>query len=183
MKGIVFTEFLEMVEAQFGESVVDQVIEASNLPNGGAYTAVGTYSSSEMLRLISSLSIATQTPAANLSRAFGQYLFKRFSQVYPSMFAGTTHALAFLKTIDQHIHVQVRKLYPDAELPSFSFHEPQPGQLVMIYESHRPLADLAEGLIQGCIAYFGETITLERNNLQSGELNRERFVLTHVAVR
>ena len=42
MKGIVFTEFLEMVEAQFGLDTVDAIIENSDLPSRGAYTAVGT---------------------------------------------------------------------------------------------------------------------------------------------
>ena len=36
MKGIVFTEFLEMVEEKYGYEVVDQIIEESKLPSGGA---------------------------------------------------------------------------------------------------------------------------------------------------
>ena len=32
MKGIVFTEFLEMVEDQFGLETVDDIIEAADLP-------------------------------------------------------------------------------------------------------------------------------------------------------
>ena len=52
MKGLVFTEFLEMVESKFGLEVVDNIIEHSELPSGGVYTSVGTYDFNEMLSLI-----------------------------------------------------------------------------------------------------------------------------------
>ena len=43
MKGIVFTEFLEMVEDKFSADMVDDIIDDCDLASGGAYTAVGTY--------------------------------------------------------------------------------------------------------------------------------------------
>ena len=49
MKGIVFTEFLEMVEASYGLQTVDTIIENASLPSEGAYTAVGTYDFNEMV--------------------------------------------------------------------------------------------------------------------------------------
>ena len=42
MKGLVFTEFLEMVESKWGLATVDRVIQGAALPNNGAYTSVGT---------------------------------------------------------------------------------------------------------------------------------------------
>jgi len=41
MKGIVFGEFMEMVEATFGDETVDMMVEQNNLASGGVYTAVG----------------------------------------------------------------------------------------------------------------------------------------------
>jgi hypothetical protein len=35
MKGIVFAEFLELVEEKFGLEVVDRILQASTLPSGG----------------------------------------------------------------------------------------------------------------------------------------------------
>ena len=35
------------------------------------------------------------------------------------MFANATNGFEFLQSVDQEIHVEVLKLYPDAELPSF----------------------------------------------------------------
>ena len=75
MKGVVFTEFLEMVESKFGLETVDNIIENSNLPSEGIYTSVGTYSFNEMVSLITSLSTEVKTPVGDLIYAFGLFLF------------------------------------------------------------------------------------------------------------
>jgi len=56
MKGIVFNEFIEMVEDKFGEDMVDDIIDESDLPSGGAYTTVGTYDHGELVTMVVKLS-------------------------------------------------------------------------------------------------------------------------------
>jgi hypothetical protein len=51
MKGIVFTEFIEMVEQRFGYEIVDELLTETELPSGGAYTAIGTYSHHEIVAI------------------------------------------------------------------------------------------------------------------------------------
>ncbi len=51
MKGIVFTEFIDLVEEKFGCEIVDNIINNSNLSTNGDYTAIWTYNFSEMLSL------------------------------------------------------------------------------------------------------------------------------------
>ncbi|QDQ27388.1 hypothetical protein FNU76_14045 [Chitinimonas arctica] len=178
MKGIVFTEFLEMVESQLGMEMADRIITAAALPNDGAYTAVGTYDHAELVRLVVALSEATGTPAASLVRGFGVYLFQRFSQIYPGFFTSASGSFEFLGHIENHIHVEVRKLYPEAELPTFFCERPAPDQLSLLYSSPRGFADLAEGLIQGCIAHFSESIALSRVDLaDDGAEQRVQFHL------
>jgi len=46
-----------------------------------------------------------------------------------------------------------------------------------VYHSKRPLADLAEGLIRGCIAHFGEAIEVERHDPRNARGYEARFVL------
>ncbi len=48
MKGIVFTNFFEMVEEKIGFELVDQLIEGTELATGGAYTTIGTYDHKEL---------------------------------------------------------------------------------------------------------------------------------------
>lgn len=178
MKGMVFTEFLDMVDARWGAAMVDDVIAGAKLPNDGAYTSVGSYDHRELVRMIKGLSEATSVPAPTLIHAFGEYLFGRFSTGFPHFFAGAIDAFAFLRSIDGYIHVEVRKLYPEAELPRFHCEQPSANELVMLYASPRCFGDLAEGLIGGCVAHFKEPIRVSRDDLPSvdGE-QRVRFHL------
>lgn len=158
MLGIVFTEFLEMVEQGFGPDMTDDILDDSGL--SGAYTAVGNYPFSEMARLIGALSKRTEQPASALIEAYGEHLFGRFSHRYPEFFAGQDDVLTFLEGIEERIHFEVRKLYPDAELPSFSCQRSAPDCLLMQYQSPRCLGHLASGLIKGCGRHFNTPLAV-----------------------
>jgi hypothetical protein len=70
----------------------------------------------------------------------------------------------------------VKKLYPDAEFPRFEVHA-SPGNLELVYRSRRPLADVAEGMIRGCIAWFGDRVDLDRQDLDAADGRAARFTL------
>lgn len=175
MKGIVFSEFIEMVEERFSPEVADRMIEAANLPSGGAYTAVGTYSHEEMLALIEQLSGLTGVAVPDLVHAYGRHLFHRFTQLYPAFFDGVPTAFDFLSRIENHVHLEVRKLYPDAELPRFDTPQTDTRHMVMVYESRRPFATLARGLIEGCLEHYGEAADVTTTDLSEPGLTRVRF--------
>src|SRR5262245_55190069 len=107
MKGIVFTEFLGMVEEKFQPAMVDRIIERSSLPSGGAYTSVGTYDHGEIIELVGQLSAVTGLSVPELIRTFGRHLFGRFSLLFPKYFEGIDSALGFLPKVDHYIHVEV----------------------------------------------------------------------------
>src|SRR4051794_37160990 len=86
MKGIVFTEFLEMIENEFSPEMVDLILDQADLPSGGVYTTVGTYDHTEMIELVSHLSRETNLSSAELMRSFGVHLFDRFFTLFPAYF-------------------------------------------------------------------------------------------------
>ena len=178
MKGVVFTEFLGMVAQQFSADMVDDIIDDAGLPHGGAYTAVGTYPFDEMVALIVALSRRSGIAAPQLIHAFGQYLFGRFYVLYPSFITACDSSLQLVSRIEQVIHTEVRKLYPDAELPSFEVESHTAQRLVVVYRSPRCLADLAVGLIDGAIVHHGEQgrVSLQREVLDC-DGKAVRFVL------
>lgn len=178
MKGMVFTEFLEMVEDRFSPEVADKIIDAAELDSGGAYTSLGTYDYREMVRLVTHLGRAVDVPVPDLLRVFGEHLFTRFVKGYPRFFQEGGRTFDFLHKVDDYIHVEVRKLYADAELPRFEYSRDGEDRMEMVYTSARPFGDLAEGLIRGCIAHFSEPIDLVREDLAAGELTSVRFTLT-----
>lgn len=168
MLGVVFSQFLEMVEERYSIDTVDAIIERAGLASGGSYTAVGNYHHGELVALVKALSEETGTPLPELIAAYGKHLFSHFADRYPSFFQGIGSSIQFLEGIEDHIHVEVKKLYPDAELPSFAHQRHPDGSFDMIYRSRRPFADLAQGLIEGCIGYFGDPYRIERMALDNG---------------
>jgi hypothetical protein len=71
----------------------------------------------------------------------------------------------FLESIEDHIHVEVRKLYPDAQLPSFETQRVDNNILKMKYSSERSMSDFALGLIEKTVEHYGEPIDVSRENL------------------
>jgi len=180
MKGMIFTEFLEMVEERFSLTVVDQIIEAADLPSGGIYTAVGTYPHQELVQLVVILSEQTATPLPLLLQSFGERLFQSFSVNYAHFLTNASSSFSFLEQLQGYVHAEVQKLYPEAELPHFECIHLTGGRMKMIYRSHRSLGDVAHGLMIGCFRYFEEEVQIERRELSAGDGSIEEFILTPI---
>ena len=170
MKGMVFTNFLEMVEELFGIDVVDTIIDASDLPSNGAYTAVGTYPHTEMVALLQNLEKETKVPISELLVTYGSYLFGKLAAGYPVMLTDCHSSRDLLLRLDGVVHVEVAKLYPDAQLPRFKALELPNGDLEMTYLSERHLEDLAEGLLRGSLVHFNDNATITRKPQADGSV-------------
>lgn len=178
MKGIVFVELLKMAEDMLGEEVVDRVIDSADLPSGGAYTGVGNYPCAELMSLVSGFSKVTSVPEAELQRLFGHWMMTSFETHYPGFFKNKTNAFDMLDSIEEEVHVEVRKIYPDAELPSFNTHRVGDKQLKMTYQSSRPLAPFCKGLIEGCMTSFKEDAVIDMRDASIGNTTIAEFTVT-----
>jgi len=110
MKGIVFTEFLDLVEAKFGLEMVDSIIESSQLESKGIYTSVGTYEFSEMLQLLKHLSTNTNISIDNLLLVYGEHFFSVLETSYPGLLTTYKDPIDMLSSIENHINVEVKKI-------------------------------------------------------------------------
>ncbi len=178
MKGIVFTELLEMVDGLFGADMIDDVLDDSALQSGGAYTAVGTYDHHELIEIVGNLSKRTGIPFKDLVQKYGYYLFSRFHTLMPAFFEKPKCSFDFLESVHGYIHVEVKKLYPDAALPHFETHRTNDHEMTMIYKSQCPFADFAEGLMKGCIDFYKEDISIKSEDQNNGEIYSRVFKLT-----
>ncbi len=181
MKGVVFTEFLDFVAAIHGRDMADDIVEDAAPPHGGAYTAVGTYPHTEMAALVGALAGRVHASAPDLLSAFGTHLCRRFVVKFPDFFR-TKHCLFdFLESVDSHIHVEVHKLYPDAELPVFRVAARSAGAMDLDYESCRPLEALAEGMIRAAAEHYGEPIAITKTRIEGNAGGIVRFSIRHAA--
>lgn len=169
MKGLIFCEFLEMVEKEFGYETVDHIIENTNLPSNGVYTSVGTYSHQEMFALVEQLSVKTNIPQSKLLYTYGEYVFGVFGNAYKELILGYKNAFDFLCRVEDTIHVQVLKLYPEAELPRIEVKNRSNESLELVYSSKRKMSDFAEGLIQGCLKHFNEHASISKEFLKEDQ--------------
>jgi hypothetical protein len=177
MKGIVFAEFLEMVEEKYGLEMVDAIIVNSNLESKGAYTTVGVYPFSEMLQLLQNLSLKTEISTDDLLLVYGEYFFSLIKRNYTSFIERYSDPLDMLASIESHIHVEVLKLYPDSELPTFEVVERTEDSLIMIYKSSRAMHHFGLGLMNKTFEYFNSkaTIVLEKIKKDGTEV---KFIIT-----
>jgi len=167
MKGIIFAEF-----AEFAAGALPAGTEPSV-----SYDPSASYPDDALLELASRADAAAALPPGESLRRFGAYLFGSFVRLYPVFFVGVESALELLGGIETWVHGEVQKLYPDARFPSFEVRSLGPGRLEMVYRSDRPLADLAEGLIRGCVDHFGEPVDVQRRDLDARDGRAAAFTL------
>ncbi|MEL6534315.1 MAG: heme NO-binding domain-containing protein [Bacteroidota bacterium] len=176
MKGVVFTEFLEMVETKFGDEVLERIIDKANLPHNAEYTAVGSYPHHELVNLVLELSDESKVPMPDLLRAYGKHFFGVLGRSYAPMIADVKDGFELFQKLETYIHVEVRKLYPEAELPKFDT-QWEGDSLVMYYQSSRKLGDFAHGLIEGCLQHFDQQAEVTQYP-QNEEGTEVKFMLT-----
>lgn len=176
MKGIILSEFVEFLEQTVGENIAQKIINDSELASEGAYSRVGQYDYHELIQLLTQSVAETKEQADVLLQRFADHMFKVFKRDYDVFFEGTDNAVGMLMQIDNHIHVEVQKLYPDAELPKFDYTLGD-GQLTLRYQSPRPFAQVAHALVGACIKYFGDKEKLISSEL-SEDLKSATFVVS-----
>ena len=164
MKGILFCEFIEFLEGKIGDDQAQSIIDDCKLKSEGAYARVGQYDYQELIQLLTQAATITNIDAGTLLHDFADHLFGVFKRDYGTFFETADNAADMLKQIDDHIHVEVKKLYPDAELPKFSFTEANK-TLTLNYQSPRPLAGVAHALVSACIKHFDSQSTLTDYNI------------------
>lgn len=161
MKGIIFNHLTDMVEEVFGLETWDMILQEAN--SEGIFVATETYSDKDLLALVAAAHKLSGIPVNDLVRKFGEYMFPKFEQSNPQFFSPDMSLKSFLLSVDRIIHVEVRKLHPDAMLPEFEYKDEEDNELTMYYNSPRKLCYLAEGLIAGAASHFNTEYTLDHS--------------------
>lgn len=176
MLGVVFTEFIESVERGYGLAVADRV--QCVCPAHIGFTAVGNYDHGQLVSMIGKLSEETDVPVANLIRQFGRQIFQSFLNTRPETFQGIRSTPQLLETVENTVHVDVLSIYPNAELPKLSFPPHGENEFRLEYQSSRPFAELAHGILEASIEYFQEHWQVTRHDLDGPVGTHALFVFS-----
>lgn len=169
MRGLMFTEYFAFVSSLSDEDVVDDVLFGLGHDITGAYTSVGNYGFDEFAKIHGAMSHRLKTDAAELARQFGHWLMARFAVLFPDYLDGVESGLDFLEKTGAHIHVEVRKLYPDASPPEVSLERVDETHCRLHYISHRPLAPVALGLTEACLVHFKDRFKVVKHYTKGAE--------------
>ena len=161
MRGVIFTEMIEFVEEALGFDVADKMIEKAMLENHGAFSQGGNYPFDHMVKLLTALSEITGKAPNELLFIFGKHLFATLVKLYGKDIKKAGNALDFIDSVEEYVHVEVKKLYPDADLPKFKTVHKDEQCLELVYTSSKKLEAFAHGLIEACGEYFNEPLDVK----------------------
>lgn len=160
MKGIVFNLLEAVVRRDYGDDTWEEVLEAADVD--GAHTSLGNYPDEEMMKLVGAASSALKMPADDVVRWFGRNALPLLAKKHPQFFDPHESTRSFLLTLNDVIHSEVRKLYPGADVPDFTYDTSSSEVLLMHYRSPRKLCALAEGFIEATAAHYAEELSLDQ---------------------
>ena len=176
MRGVIFTEMIEFVENSLGFEVADKMIEKSKLDNDGAFSQGGNYAFTDLVKMLTALSEITGKTPKELLFIFGEHLFSVLVKLYGKNIKEVGSALNFIDSVEDFVHVEVRKLYPDVELPTFETIEKTDEHLILIYSSEKKLEAFAHGLISSCGEYFNEPLDVSYKTISTSPYQVEFLI-------
>ena len=168
MKGVIFNLFEEFVIENWGEETYEAILDECELATKEPFVGPGTYADEDLMLIVGKAVEKLGIPLSDGMRAFGKWILPKLMEQVPKSMTDFEHPKDFLQTVHGIIHVEVRKLYSDAEPPQFTYADPAPDRLIIQYQSKRRMYDLMDGLIDGVAEYFDCPIEFKRE-LKQGE--------------
>lgn len=172
MKGVIFNVVEEVVHDLFDADTWDDLLDVAEVD--GAYTALGDYADTELLAIVSAACAATGNSAEEVLRLVGHHALPKLAARVPESIVDAPDAIAFIRKVNDIIHPEVLKIYPDSIPPAFEF-EDHPDGLIVTYRSKRNLPALAEGLLSGVSLLFEEDVAVTSTSAE-GEI--PQFLVT-----
>lgn len=171
MKGEIFNLLEDFVIENMGVETYEEIHRecAPSLHTKEPFVGPGTYPDSDFQEIFAALLRRTSLVAASASRAFGRFCFPRLLARLPGYAERCGDPKTFLRSVHDVVHVEVRKVYRDAEPPQFTYRDSGFNRLIMVYKSKRRLYDFFEGLIDGVSDYYRVPIKVTRKIIITGD--------------
>ncbi len=178
MKGTIFNILEEFICDKFGDETYEDILEEVTpvLIEKGPFIGPGTYPDSDFLKLVGGLLEKKGIAPEKGIRALGEYSFEKLLEKLPVSINQFNTPKDLILGLNDVIHIEVKKLYEDADLPYFEYEELNEKVLIVKYYSSRKLYPFVEGLLDGLVKYMG--IPFEHTFYKKGEGESEHGVFT-----
>ena len=161
MKGILFNVVEDVVTEALSADSWDDILDAAGV--SGSYTSLGSYPDSDLVAIVRATADLADLSVDDTLRLAGRLGFKHLAGRNPELIEGIGGWRELISSLDDIIHPEVRKIYPDAEVPGFATTD-MGDVLRVTYTSRRKMSALAEGLIEGAGAWYGRTLSVEQQS-------------------
>ncbi len=177
MQGSIYTAFSDMIIEKMGMEQWNELLEKTAPESKGYYTSGDQYADSELINMVVLLSEKTGVSVENLVETFGQYLFSSLYKRSPADVSSISTLREFLLAIDGVIHVEVKRVHPQAYLPKFEYEDGENNALIMYYSSKRKLCHASIGLIRGAAEHFNQDIEIDHPECMHNGAQRCKLVI------
>ena len=184
MRGIVFTAFLTFLDERRDFGVSNRVLNESEADlETSAFTSVNHYPSRDLKALLASATRILDEPFSEMVKEFGEFLFDHLMYRLSMHVENYDTWQSMLINVEDTIHESIHKLEPKRRIPvALKQVEEANTALTLHYKSPRGMADLAEGLIMGCLKHYSaeQAVTIVRFD-QSADGTSSIFKMTYEA--
>jgi hypothetical protein len=160
VKGIIFNLAEDVVSREHGDVMWDDILDAAGV--GGSYTSLGSYPDSDLFAIIAAAAKRLDTDPDSVLRHVAEGAMPLLAERYPQFFSPHQDTCSFVLTLNDIIHPEVRKLYPGAGVPTFTYDQVDANTVTMGYSSERRLCVLAEGFVRGAARHYGQQVKLDQ---------------------
>jgi hypothetical protein len=160
MKGVLFNVAEDVVDETISDAAWDEALQRGCL--AGVYTSLGDYPDDDLVAIVAAISERTGLSPDEVLHHVGVHGYRHLVDRQPDLVEGIADLGSLLHHLEDVIHPEVAKLHPNAEPPSFTITDLDPGTWQVEYRSRRQLCHLAEGLIVGAANGFGTPARTEQ---------------------
>jgi hypothetical protein len=176
VNGVIFNVVEEVVTDELGAGTWDTLVDTC--PVSGSYTSIGTHDDAELLALVGGITETTGLPANDAVVLAGRRGFGRLASRHSNLVDNVSGSRDLLGQLNDVIHPEVLKLYPEAAVPHFAVLSDEGNSVEVLHESEKQLCRLAEGLILGAADHFDEPVAVEHTTCANDGGNDCRLKIT-----
>jgi hypothetical protein len=154
MVDMILRELSDFLEPEFGRTVALEALRQAR-----------AHPDADLRLVFAGLTRSPSLSDDELLRRFGRHLFPRLAALFPAVFEGLQNWRELLLQIAPRVHAELLTLQPDAQFPTLVCRPLADEAVEVEYRSPRNLAPLAQGMLLGCLDYFGESGAVSCENL------------------
>ncbi|MBT3984637.1 MAG: hypothetical protein HOE90_24990 [Bacteriovoracaceae bacterium] len=162
MKGLIFNQFEKFVNEKFESDYFEKILIDCKFNPADPFVGPGTYPFASLVKMLEFVVNDRSVELDDVLRDFGQHIFPKLYEVSRSFEVEFTDCKSFLHSVEEIIHVEVKKLYEGSELPKFLFKENCGGDLTITYISEKGLCSFMEGLLQASFKHFSQEVEISQ---------------------